>query len=121
MGLTYLEGEVTGPTGRSTLVNFLVDSGTYYCLHPRPTWRAIGLVPGRFRAFELADGSAFRRRMSECRLRIAGEEGTVPVILGEDGDEALLGCIALENLLLILDPIQRRLQPVRPQPMRMRP
>ncbi len=116
MGLTYLEGEVTGPTGRSTLVNLLVDSGAYYCLLPKAAWRAIGLVPGRFQAFELADGSTFRRRMSECRLRIAGEEGHVPAILGEAGDQALLGCIALENLFLILDPIRRRLQPVRMRP-----
>ncbi len=35
------------------------------------------------------------------------------VILGEPGDEALLGTVTLENLGLVLNPFTRTLQPMR--------
>jgi hypothetical protein len=35
------------------------------------------------------------------------------VILGEEGNEALLGTITLEILGLVLDPFKRSLQPMR--------
>jgi clan AA aspartic protease len=113
MGLTYIEGEVTGPAGRSTRVTFLVDSGAGYCLLPEDAWKAIGLTPRRSQTFILADGTRLERRISECHLRLAGEEGHVPVILGQPGDEALVGVIALEVLGLTLDPFRRQLQPAR--------
>ena len=40
-------------------------------------------------------------------------EGHTPVILGEEGDEALLGIVTLEILGLVLNPFNRTLQPMR--------
>ena len=34
MGITYIEGTVTGPTGESSKVEFLIDSGATYSLVP---------------------------------------------------------------------------------------
>ncbi len=51
-----------------------------------------------------------QRDMSECHIAIAGEDGHTPVILGEPGDDALLGAVTLENLGLALDPFKRTLQ-----------
>jgi predicted aspartyl protease len=42
-----------------------------------------------------------------------GEEAHTPVILGEEGDEALLGIVTLEILGLVLNPFTRTLQPMR--------
>ena len=39
--------------------------------------------------------------------------GHTPVILGEPGDEALLGMVTLEVLGLVLDPFKRTLRPMR--------
>jgi len=113
VGLTYIEGEVTGPSGLSTRVTFLLDSGAGYCLLPETAWKAIGLSAQRTQTFFLADGTRLEREISGCHLRVAGAEGHVPVILGEPGDEALLGVIALEVLGLMLDPFRRQLQPSR--------
>lgn len=63
--------------------------------------------------FTLADGTEVRRRVSECLIRLEGLEGHTPVVLGEDGDEALLGIITLENLGLVLNPFDRTLRPMR--------
>ena len=51
--------------------------------------------------------------MSECHIALPQGEGHTPVILGEPGDEALLGTVTLEILGLVLNPFTRELQPMR--------
>ena len=113
MGLAYVEGVVTGPSGISRTVRFLVDSGAKYSLLPLEDWRALGLTARRRLTFVLADGTAIERDVSECYIQILQGEGHTPVILGEAGDEALLGVVTLEILALVLHPFNRTLQPAR--------
>jgi hypothetical protein len=40
-------------------------------------------------------------------------EGHSPVILGEPGDDALLGVVTLETLGLVFNPFNRTLHPMR--------
>ena len=111
MGLTFIEGTVTGPTGVQRQVSFLVDSGASYSLLPEDVWRDLQLQPKREVSFTLADGTSVSRQVSECHIAVAGEDGHTPVVLGEPGDEdALLGVVTLENLGLVLDPFQRTLR-----------
>jgi len=113
MGITHVRGTVTGPTGASETVDFLVDSGAHYSLLPEPVWRAIGLTPKRRESFVLADGTRIERDVSECHIALPQGDGHTPVILGEPGDEALLGVVTLEILDLVLNPFTRTLQPMR--------
>ena len=113
MGLTYVDGTVTGPTGATAEVRFLVDSGPTYSLLPHPVWTALGLVAKRTLDFTLADGTRISRAVSECHLRLVEGDGHTPVILGERGDEALLGAVTLEILGLVLHPFKRTLEPMR--------
>ena len=113
MGLTYVNGVVTGPTGLSRTVEFLVDSGAKYSLLSLDDWRAIDLAPRRRVTFVLADGTHIERDVSECYIKLPQGEGHTPVILGEGGDEALLGVVTLEILGFILHPFNRTLQPAR--------
>ena len=113
MGLTYIEGTVTGPTGIQTTGEFLVDSGAKYTLLPEESWKAIELTPKRRMTFTLADGTRIERNISECHISLPQGDGHTPVILGEPGDEALLGVVTLEELGLVLNPFQRSLQPAR--------
>lgn len=41
-----------------------------------------------------------------------GAEATSPAILGKENDEALLGVVTLENFGLVLNPLERTLQPM---------
>ena len=109
MGLRYVEGIVTGPTGIQDKVRFLVDSGAVYSLLPDGVWQTIGLQPKRTMAFTLADGTQVQRDVSECHISLAQGDGSSPVILGNPGDEALLGVVTLEVLGLMLNPFQRTL------------
>lgn len=111
MGITYVSGTVTGPSGEEGL-DFLVDSGSQYTLLPQETWHRIGLNPVRRQRFRLADGTVMERDISNCVVRLVelGETPT-PVVLGEPGDVALLGAVTLEELGLVLNPFTRTLHP----------
>jgi aspartyl protease family protein len=63
--------------------------------------------------FTLADGTTIERNVSECHIALPQGDGYTPVILGQNGDEALLGTVTLEILGLVLNPFNRTLQPMR--------
>ncbi len=113
MGLTYIDGEVKGPTGKTAAVRFLVDSGATYSLLAKKTWQDLGLQPKRKESFTLADGTRLERGVSECHLTLPQGDAHTPVILGEDDDEPILGVVTLEILGLVLNPFNRSLQPMR--------
>jgi aspartyl protease family protein len=113
MGITYIDGEVKGPAGGRAIVHFLLDSGVTYSLLAKGTWQALGLQPKRSASFALADGTQIERNISECHVTLPQGEGHTPVILGEEGDEPLLGAVTLEILGLVLNPFNRTLQPMR--------
>jgi len=113
MGVVFVEGTVTGPTGKQASLKFLVDSGATYTLLPKKIWRSIGLKPVDSITVSLADGTAIKRKVSECHIAIPQGERSTPVLLGEKDDEALLGTVTLEELRLVLNPFTRQLQPMR--------
>ncbi len=116
VGLTYIDGVVTGPGGE-LLLRFLIDTGVQYSLLPHEVWRRLGLSPKRVLAFNLADGTRIDRGLSDCRITVEGVEGPTPVILGEPGDVALLGIVTLENLGLVFNPFDRSLRPMTEAPL----
>ncbi len=113
MGVTYIDGEVRGANGEKATVHFLVDSGAVYSLLPKTIWEALKLKPKRDATFRLADGTPIKRGISECHITLPQGDGHTPVILGEEGDEPFLGVVTLEILGLVLNPINRTLQPMR--------
>jgi len=113
MGLTYIDAQVKGPSGKQENVKFLIDSGATYSLLPKAIWEAIGLTPKRRMSFTLADGTTVERSISEAFVILAQGEAHTPVILGEEGDEALLGVVTLEILGLVFHPFDRTLHPMR--------
>lgn len=113
MGLTSIQGVVSGNRKKKATIAFLVDSGAVYTLLPEKDWKAIGLKPKRKMTFTLADGTRVERSISECHISLPQGEGHTPVILGEPGDEPLLGAVTLEILGLVLNPFKRSLEPMR--------
>ena len=111
--VVFVKGTVTGPAGKQAELKFLVDSGATYTLLPRKVWRAIGLKPTDSVKCVLADGTEVERKVSECRIALPQGQRHTPVMLGEKGDEALLGVVTLEILGLVLNPFSRTLQPMR--------
>jgi predicted aspartyl protease len=113
MGLAYVTGTVTGTTGVSRTLKFLIDSGAKYSVLPEDVWRSLGLPPKRRMDFVLADGTVITRNISECHIELPQGDGHTPVVLGEGEDVPLLGVVTLEMLGFILYPFDRTIRPAR--------
>ncbi len=99
--------------GRQTEeVRCLVDSGAIYSLVPRPVLRRLGIKPHSTREFVLTNGDVIRRRLATATFEYSGLRGDSMVIVGEPGDDALLGATTLEGFGLVLDPFRRELRPM---------
>ncbi len=113
MGLVYVEAEVGREHEPGHAVRFLVDSGAVYSVLPAGVWQTLGLEPTREMDFILADGTTITRKVSHCLFTYQGIRAPSPVVLGEPGDDALLGAVTLESLGLVLNPLDRTLHPMR--------
>lgn len=72
----------------------------------------MALAPKRSCPLQIAGGHEAIWPLAEARLAIDGLEVTTPCLIAPDGP-ALLGAVALESLLLGVDPIAKRLVPVK--------
>lgn len=111
MGITFVDGTVSGPTGETESLRFLVDSGANYTLLPEATWKRLGIKPRRTMEFVLADGSIVERQVGECEIELEAGRQHTPVVLGNPGDDQpLLGVVTLEELGVVFDPFRRELR-----------
>lgn len=90
----------------------LVDTGATYTWIPRDVLEGLGVAPEQDRPFVLADGRELRYPVAWISIRL--QERTQPTIavFGEPGSEPILGVVTLEEFLLAVDPVSRRLVPV---------
>ena len=112
MGLFHVSGRLTGPTGRSDTVDLLVDTDTTFLVLPRPIADRLDLRTLRICPIQTAGGRDESWPLAEVRLALDGAEVTTPCLIAEGGP-ALLGAVALESLLLGVDPVAKRLIPVK--------
>jgi len=111
--ILHIRGQVKGPKGTRADVRFFLDSGVMYSVLPQTVWQLVGLRPKRKMTFTLADGTTIERSVSEAYVVLPQGNAHTPVVLGEDGDQALLGVVTLEILGLVFNPFDRTLQPMR--------
>ena len=114
MGLTTVTLTITNPENKKALTEeFLVDSGAFYTVLPKRMVNKLGLKPNFKQAFSLADGTKITRPVGSAYITFQGKKTASPVVLGKNGDAALLGVLTLEALGLILDPFERKLHPAK--------
>jgi predicted aspartyl protease len=115
MGLTTLTVRLSNPRDRRRSVEeeVLVDSGAIYAVVPARTLHRIGVRPRGEETFTLADGRRVMRKVGTVFFEVDGREGASKVIFGRRGDARLMGSLTLEELGLMLDPLTRRLRPMR--------
>jgi hypothetical protein len=82
MGHFHVEADLTGPTG----------------------------VTERIVPIQVAGGTKERWPLADVRLSLGDEEVVTPCLIVPEG-AALLGAVALETLLLAVDPVAKRLVP----------
>jgi len=109
MGEVRVTARLLGPLG-SELVEFIADTGATFIVLPRPIADRLGLIALRDDPVRLAGGARVTYPRAEVRLELDGQTITTPCWIAPGG-EALLGVVALESLLLQVDPVGRRLVP----------
>ena len=109
-------GEFTWPVGvwsadgeRLETVSALVDTGTSYSVFSQSMLERLGIEKRYVLPFEQADGSAIEKDVGLAMLVINETESSMRVIFGEDGAESLIGANALQEFLLVTDPVEERL------------
>ena len=112
MGEFYWDVGVWSADGeRLETVEVMVDTGTSYSVFPRRMLERLGIEKRYLLPFEQADGSVINRDVGLAMLVINDAESSRRVIFGEDDAEALLGANALQEFLLMVDPLEERLVP----------
>lgn len=91
----------------------LVDTSATYTWLPKDILERLAVTPEEQREFVLADGREVEYDIAWVRIRIDGRTQPSLCVFGELGTEALLGVFTLEAFGLGVDPINRRLMPVR--------
>ncbi|MDR7554624.1 MAG: aspartyl protease family protein [Armatimonadota bacterium] len=111
MELFRVAGRLAGPTGIVEDVDLLVDTGATLLVVPRDLADRLALRPTRQHPVVLAGGRRDVWPVAEVRLTLNGQEVTTPCFVAPGGPP-LLGAVALESLLLAVDPVAKRLVPV---------
>ena len=109
-------GEFNWPVGvwsvdreRLEKVDALVDTGSSYSMFPRRMLERLGIEKRFILPFEQADGSVINRDVGLAVLVINDAESPMRVIFGEDGADSLIGSNALQEFLLLIDPVGEQL------------
>ena len=103
---------------RWVTMDALVDTGSTMTSAPASLFRELGVEPESREIFEFAQGEVRFMEVGYTWVRFANKEILTQVLFNEEDSEPLLGAIALENALMGVDPVAKRLIPVRGLAMR---
>ena len=112
MGQFHVIARLTGPTGRTEPTEVIVDTGATFLVVPRALADRLEIVPRRHLPVQLAGGTETTWPVGEVRVAVNDQETTTPCFIAPGGP-ALLGAVALESLLLTVDPVAKRLVPTK--------
>ena len=112
MGETRISLRLLGPRGDAK-VEMLVDTGSTLTKIPRSVASKIGIAPRYKAEVELADGRVIERDVSEAVAEFNDITNTIPLLIGPDGEEPLLGLTTLEVFRLKVNPVTQKLEPAR--------
>ena len=82
-----------------------------YTWLPSNLLRSLGFEPSEEREFILADGRRQRRRVAQARISLGGPSFFTYCAFADEGEESLVGAVALEEAGLAVDPVNKRLVP----------
>jgi clan AA aspartic protease len=110
MGQFQVPAKLTGPTGISETVSLFVDTGATFLTIPRSLAERLELRPTRTQAIITAGGREEVWPLASVQIELEGREVPTPCLIAPDGPP-LLGAVALESLVLAVDPVAKRLRP----------
>lgn len=91
-----------------TTVSALVDTGATNSMLPSGLLRQLGIGPVETRFARVARGRRVELQTAWARFAVQGRNAVARVAFGPDG-QYLLGATTLEDLALVVDPVDQRL------------
>lgn len=91
----------------------LVDTGAFVTSAPASLLRGLGVEPMRMQEFTFPDGQTREMEIGQARVRVADREVTTLVVFNDGGSMPLLGALTLEGVFMGVDPVHKRLVPIR--------
>jgi predicted aspartyl protease len=110
VGHFHVRTRLTGPTGVSEVVDLLVDTGATFIVLPQALADRLMLRPRRICRVEVAGCRQEQWPLADLHISIGELEAPTPCLVSDVG-APLLGAVALESLLLAVDPVRKRLVP----------
>ena len=96
---------------RMETVSALVDTGASYSVFSRSMLERLGIRRLERVGFEQADGSVVELDVGMALLTIDGHDSACRVAFGDDDAAPIIGANALQEFLLLIDPVAERLIP----------
>ena len=89
----------------------VVDTASFVSSVPGSILRDLGLSPVMRQPFRMADGRLRTMDVAHTWLRVNGREVVTHIAYNDENTDPLLGALALETLLLGVDPVDGKLVP----------
>ncbi len=109
LGETRVAVRIFGPKAHAD-VTLLVDTGATFTKISQSLAKELDIVPDETVTVLLSDGSKRTCGLAEAKMELDGAKRTVPIAIGPDNEEPILGFTALEILRFKVDPVARRLE-----------
>ena len=103
VGVLSADGE------RMETVDAMVDTGASYSMFPQSMLERLGIEKRFLLPFEQAEGSVIDRDVGQAVLVINDTDSSMRVIFGPEGSDPLIGSNALQEFLLLIDPVGEQL------------
>ncbi len=100
-------------SARRQTLSLLADTVATYTTLPRTVAESLGCAPSGTRRVLLADGREEEWPIGLVLMTLENQELPTVCLIGPNGGPALLGAVTLEEFALSVDPVARRLVPVR--------
>ncbi len=115
MGTFHVEVTVKNlhEPARARTLSVLVDTGATYTTLPRDVVELLGCRPIGKRRILPANGQEDEWPVASILLDLQGQQGPTFCLIGPNGGPALLGAVTLEEFALGVDPVAKKLIPVR--------
>ncbi len=109
VGETRVRMRINGPKASEDLET-LVDTGATLTKIPASVAEKVGIKPIGMTEVELADGSVRKRAEGYAEVELFGRRRYVPLLIGPDCEQSLLGLTTLEIFRLKVNPVTQKLE-----------
>ena len=111
MGTFRVPLEIGNPFNQLTrTVDALVDTGATFSMAPASLLHGLSIEPTRTVTFRIGNGGTVQYQTGLATFSASGRDGFGRIAFGPEG-QYLLGATTLEDLMLIPDPVGKRLVP----------